>query len=121
MIDLLTQAREGLASIHPAAPLVALLIAIWIPQWAARRWFPGTWELLADLPFIKFAKLGPWLKRARKAWQAMPSAMAGAGMVALTTGGDASAAAVGALMGLGVPVWHEFLKKMPGAYGTKPE
>ena len=121
MIYLLTQIREALTGIHPVAPLIALLVAIWIPQWAVRRWFPGAWELLADLPFIKLNKLGPWLKHARKAWQAMPSAVAGAAMLAMTSGGDMVAAGWGAALGLGVPVWHELLKKLPGAYGTKPE
>ena len=93
--------------------------ALWLPQWAVRRWYPQLWEKLADAPFTKQNKLGPWLRKARKVWQAIPSAAAGAAIMALTSGGDLKVAVLGAVGGLAVPIWHELLKRLPIPYGAK--
>jgi len=117
MIDLFSAAKQAMVGVHPVLPWLVFTLAIWAPQWAIRTWRPGIWEKMASLPFIKLANLGPALKLARKAWQAIPSAAAGAILFALMNGGDIETAWIGAVGGLIAPVWHETLKKLPGSYG----
>jgi hypothetical protein len=114
-----------LDSVHPSLFLLTIAFALWGAQWAVRRWLPSVWEFAANLPWIDKLSLGEQLTRfdlaMRKAWQAVPSAVLGAVLMALATRGDLVDAGIGAAFGLLAPALHELLKALPGPYGTKRE
>jgi len=99
-----------LYSIHPALPWALIPLSSWLANWAIRRWSPTLWE--------RCARLGPGAvgSMASKAFQALPSIVTGAIVSALASGLDLRQTVLGALVGLGAPIWHEFLKNMPGPY-----
>lgn len=112
MEQALTEARAWLAAIHPALPALVLIFAIWLPQWAIRRWLPQVWEAPVNVVFGG-SDLSPALKGLRKAWQAIPSVAAAALLTSLSSGGDTWQAVTGAAIGLAAPAWHELLKALP--------
>lgn len=107
MHDLITRAHDALASIHPLAPWLALTLAVFLPQYAIRKWRPLWWE--------RFALLGPEAALASKVWQGLPSVLLGAVWAAFASGGDLRAAFYGALAGALAPLKHEALKRLPNS------
>ena len=95
-------ARSYLAAINPALPAVALILVLWAPQAAIRKWLPALWALPASW--------GPQWVGARHVWQSLPSLAGGALMGAMSSGGDAWSAAWGAVAGALTPVFHHILK-----------
>lgn len=104
-MQLLEQARAWLVAINPALPAVALVLVLWAPQAAMRRWLPGLWT--------RFAALGPQAQLARQLFQGLPSVVGGALLGALSAGGDPWEAATAALVGAVAPFWHHLLKALP--------
>jgi hypothetical protein len=109
-------ARAFLAAINPALPAIALVLVLWAPQAAIRRWLPALWELPASW--------GPKGHEARRLWQALPSLVGGAALGALSAGGDPWEAGTGALIGAVTPFWHHLLAAIPfvpytGELGSK--
>jgi hypothetical protein len=100
--------------LYPWAPLTA---GLWAAQYAVKRWVPGVWGFLADIPFGP-CRAKPALKIARKVWQGLPSVATGALVGALVVGQDPRDAWIGAVAGAVAPVWHEILKALPGSYGS---
>lgn len=113
--------RSALESFHPAAPAVVMLGAIFLSQYLVRRFIPGVWEWMANLPFPGGAHK-PAVILLRKAWQALPSAGVGAFLGAFAYNGDTTAAVAGAIVALFAPVGHEMLKAAPSVpyRGGKP-
>lgn len=97
--------------IHPNAPAFLLVVLTWAAQYLVRRFFPGAWETMANLPFPNGAHK-PTLVLLRKAWQAAPSLATGA-LLSSLSGGDATEAVLAALLNAFAPVWHEALKAIP--------
>lgn len=106
----------NLASLDPRLPGAAcglVVLAVFSLMYWVRRRFPKIWERCADLaPFLR-GDVDPVLAALRKAWQAVPSAVAGAVMTALLSGGNLRAAELGAVLGLLAPVLHELAKWCP--------
>ncbi len=94
----------------------ALPVLLWFVQYLVRRYLPNLWERFANLGPFGSVDAGPVLMLARKAWQALPSAVAGAVVLAAMTGGDVHAAALGAIKGALAPLLHEVLKWSPLPY-----
>lgn len=118
------QALKGwLEGVHPGLGIVALAVGIWASMSAVRRWLPGVWEFMANLPWTEKLTLGDELDRLdlllRKAWQAIPSIVSGAVVLSLVTGGDWREAFIGAVVGAVAPIAHEALKRSPLPYGGK--
>lgn len=107
-MQFLQQARDTLAAINPAFPALVLIVLLWAPQAAIRRWLPRLWELPASW--------GPQWSGLRQVWQALPSAAAGALFAALSSGGDPWQATWGAVVGLAAPALHHALKASPLPY-----
>lgn len=120
LMQLLAGLKAMLDGFNPALWPCVVVAALWVAQWAVRRWAPGVWEKMADLPFRN--ELTEFDKRMRKVWQAIPSAVMGAVLFGLAGGGDIVDAAVGAVFALLAPIFHELLKKLPIPYrgGTPP-
>jgi hypothetical protein len=103
-----------------AAPAGVLVVLVFLSQYLVRRFAPNVWERMADLPFPGGAHK-PAVALARKAWQALPSAVTGAFLGALAYKEDATAAVIGAVVALIAPVGHELIKASPLPYrGGKP-
>lgn len=97
-----------------------MLGAIFGSQYLVRRFIPGVWEWMANLPFPGGSHK-PAVDLTRKAWQALPSAATGAFLGAMSYKEDATAAILGAIVGLFAPVIHEAVKVSPLPYkGGKP-
>lgn len=98
------------ATVHPLAPWVAVVLLVWLANLGIRTWAPGAWQWVTSK--------GPAGAKLSKAFQALPSLLGGAIVVSLGTGADPRLTALGALAGLGAPVWHEILRwgssKLPG-------
>jgi hypothetical protein len=105
---ILEQARAALAAINPALPAVALVLVLWAPQAAIRRWLPALWAIPASW--------GPKAQELRRVWQALPSLAGGALLGVLSAGGDPWAAAWGAVVAAGTPFLHHALKASPLPY-----
>jgi hypothetical protein len=121
LAEYLVHARVWLETqVGVAAPAGALVALVFLSQYLVRRFIPGVWESMANLPFPGGAHK-PAVALLRKAWQALPSAVTGAFLGALAYGDDATAAVIGAIVGLIAPVGHEAAKAMPIPYqGGKP-
>jgi hypothetical protein len=107
---MLAHVRDSLAQVHPDFPWVFLATAIWLVQYLLRRFSPKVWVVAfswmpTDLPVL-----------AQRVLQGLPSALIGAAIPALASGGDATEAVKGALFGALAPLWHHMLKAMPGPY-----
>jgi hypothetical protein len=107
---MLAHVRDSLAQVHPDFPWVFLAVAIWTVQYFLRRFAPKVWVLAfswipADLP-----------QMAQHVLQGLPSALIGAAIPAIASGGDTTAAVKGALFGALAPLWHHMLKAIPGPY-----
>ena len=101
-----------LYGIHPALPWALIPVAAWAVNWAIRSWQPGSraWEAVTRaLP----GAVGSLLS---KAVQTLPSVAMGAIVTALASGLGLRQTVLGALVALGAPVWHEFLKAIPVPY-----
>lgn len=107
--------RVYLETFHPALPAGILVAGIWLSNYLVRRFIPGIWERIANLPFPNGAHK-PAVDLARKAWQALPSVATGAFLTAFTGSGSVTEAVFGAVLGLLAPVWHEALKALPVPY-----
>lgn len=105
MSDALLHARDYLAGLHPLAPWFALTLAVFLPQYAIRKFRPLWWEW--------FALRGPEAEMASKLWQALPSVLLGATWAAYASGGDLQVAFCGALAGALAPLKHHILKALP--------
>jgi hypothetical protein len=101
--------RLALESFHPLAPATVLLVAIFGSQYLVRRFIPGVWEWMANLPFPGGIHK-PLVALARKAWQAIPSAALGAFAASFAYGEDPYASIIGAILGLVAPIGHELAK-----------
>lgn len=113
IVSYLINARLWLEAIDPRLSSVALILILWVPQYAVRRFLPRAWEYMASLPGLP-ANVQGIGRLARKAWQALPSA----GVAALlgwmsTKDGTAWDAVSAAMVGVGAPLWHEVLKLLP--------
>lgn len=118
MIMQLEKLCATLGNMHPALPWALLTLVIWLVAYAVRRWAPHSWEWAADLPWAVLFGDKPNQGRklvvlARKAWQGVPSACAGALVGACASDSDYRTAWIGALAGTLAPVWHELLKAAP--------
>jgi len=103
VIDAIQTAWAWLATmIHPVAPYVCVLAALFLVQWAIRTWTPHLWQACAEI--------GPAGKAASKAFQALPSVALAALVFSLGTGGDTALIVTGAVSALFLPVGHETLK-----------
>jgi hypothetical protein len=107
-MQFLESARAWLAAINPALPAVALVLVLWAPQAAIRRWLPALWAVPASW--------GPKAQMLRQAWQSLPSLAGGALLGALSSGGDPWQAAWGAVVAVATPFWHHLLKASPLPY-----
>lgn len=94
----------------------ALPLVLWFAQYLLRKLAPSFWEWCANLGPFGAVDLSPALTLARKVWQALPSVVGGAVIMALMSGGDVRAAALGALKGALAPLLHELLKAAPIPY-----
>ncbi len=106
---------ELISALPPGVPWAALTAVIWLAAYLVRRYLPNLWELPANIPFGT-SDLAPTVKLARKVWQGLPSVLAGALAGAYMMGQDPARAWKGALAGALAPIWHEFLKGLPGPY-----
>ncbi len=100
--------RDFLASVHPQAPGLALMLSVWGIMWAVRKWRPTLWAAIA--------KWGPEGSTLQHAIQALPSVVVGAAMAAMSSGGDMVQAAHDAVFAFGAPFLHHLLKNAPGPY-----
>ena len=101
-------ARAYLAAINPALPAVVLILVLWAPQAAIRKWLPKLWEVPASW--------GPKAEGLKHLWQALPSAAGGALLTAVSSGGDPWQATWGAVYGLLAPALHHALRASPIPY-----
>jgi hypothetical protein len=97
---------EQLQAIHPLLPQLLVMLTTWGTMYGVRRWLPGIWS--------RCVAWGPTGKALSHAWQALPSAVAGAVAGAAIGGGDVVQAAHGALAGLLAPALHHAAKAAPG-------
>jgi uncharacterized phage-associated protein len=107
-MHLIEQARAFLAAINPALPAVALVLVLWAPQAAIRRWLPSLWAVPASW--------GPKAQELRRVWQALPSLAGGALLGAVSSGGDPWQAAWGSVVAAATPFLHHALKAAPIPY-----
>ena len=116
----LHDAKAWLDAIHPSAFLLVVATALWIGQWGVRKFAPGVWERMANLPFgAELSKLDVLM---RKLWQTIPSIVGGVvAMYAATGEGNLPTLLLGAVAGAFAPLIHEAAKAAPGPYGSKPE
>lgn len=113
-MQLLLAARDYLAGLHPLAPWLALLEAIFLPQYLVRKYRPKWWEWAATFGW-RVAPETTFVAMALKVWQGLPSVLAGALFTAYMSGGDPRAAFYGALVGAAAPLRHELLKRLPNS------
>ena len=103
-----------LDSIHAGLFAVVILVTAWLIMAGTRRFAPSLWETMANLWWYKKLAIGKELNRfdvaMRKAWQGIPSAIVGAVMLAMMTGGDWREAAWGAGIGILTPIAYEARK-----------
>lgn len=112
--------RVLLENVHPSLPALTLVALVFLSQYLVRRFIPGVWEWMANLPFPGGVHK-PAVVLLRKAWQALPSAVSGAFLGSLAYGGDSTAEVLGAILALLAPVGHEIAKALPIRYrGGKP-
>lgn len=109
--------KAAIDAVHPALFPITMVAALWVTQWAVRRWAPQLWERTANWPFR--AGLLDFDVAMRKVWQALPSVLGGAVLMWLASGGSLMELAAGAAFGALAPAWHELLKWLPGPYGSK--
>ncbi len=107
---------------HPDLARVALATVVFLIVYLVRKLAPSLW--------LRFEVLSPalnveseWLsEQLHKLYQALPSAVLGAILGPLMTGGDWRQSALGALNGLAAPVSHELLSRYQGKLGkSKPK
>ncbi len=96
-----------------AAPWLGLTLALFVAQYLLRRFAPNFWEWCANIPFGDPVDRTAAVTYARRAWQALPSVVGGAVLVALFTHANVHLAAWGALAGLGAPLLHHLAKWLP--------
>jgi hypothetical protein len=115
----LSTTKSWLDTQHPALFPLAMIAAIWLAQYAVRRWLPGVWEWAANILF-RDSVVG-FDKALRKIWQSIPSVLSGAVVLWMASGGSLTDALLGALLGAVAPSFHELLKAAPIPYrGGKP-
>jgi len=122
-MHLLEQARAWLTAINPELPWALLALAVFAICYAVRRWLPRVWERIVAIVPVRVDTSGA-LVALRKLWQSWPSALLGAVLPVLLTGGDTKLAAKGALVGLLAPLIHELAKWapfLPYRGATKPK
>jgi hypothetical protein len=114
----MTQALEFLTRLHPLFPWSLLTLAIWASVFAIRRWAPLLWTV-PTLVFVRDWAIAKWpdsddaILDLWKAWQALPSILAGALFGAWQMGSDPSAAWKGAAAGALAPALHYLLRALP--------
>jgi len=102
---------------HPDLARVALATIVFLIVYLVRKLAPSLW--------LRFEGLSPalnieseWLsEQLHKLYQALPSAVLGAILGPLMTGGDWRQALLGALNGLAAPLSHELLSRYQGKLG----
>ncbi len=102
---------------HPDLARVALATVVFLIVYLVRKLAPSLWlrfEVLSPALNIESAWLSEQL---HKLYQALPSAVLGAALGPLMTGGDWRQALLGALNGLAAPLSHELLSRYQGALG----
>ena len=112
-------ARLWLAHIDPAAPAAALILSVFCFVWVLRR-FPKVWGVVeASVPFASKLDPGPILTVVWKSWQALPGALFGAAVAALSSGASVSVALSGVGAAAVASLSHELMKVYDGAAASK--
>jgi hypothetical protein len=114
MNDLLARILAYVSTIDPLTLIPFAVLAI---VYLVRRNFHDQWERYADLVLLVFgddAELDRLFLLARKAWQALPSAVIGAILAAVFAHADIGTAIAGAGVSVAAPVFYEIQKWFRG-------
>lgn len=101
-----------LSATHPELVWALLALAVFAICYLLRRFAPSVWERAVAIYPLSVDTSGA-VVALRKVQQTWPSALIGAVLPVLLTGGDTKLALKGALVGLFAPVIHELAKALP--------
>jgi len=111
-MQLLHDIAASLNAINPELIWALLALAVFVICYLLRRFAPSVWERLVAIYPVSVDTSGA-VVALRKVQQSWPSALLGAVLPVLMTGGDTKLALKGALVGLLAPVIHELAKALP--------